>query len=56
MNGSAHQVGEFIEELGVHISLLEMPEQVIWETYSWYIEHYFLMMRDGINEYRITYQ
>ena len=55
MDGLAHLIAEYIEKLGVYLEIEAVPKPVMWETYSWYIEHYYRIFTDGIQELRRTY-
>jgi hypothetical protein len=42
----------FFEELGLLVRKRLFSIDFIWETYSYFIEHYWDMLKDNINEYR----
>ena len=51
-DSTAEIIAERLEEIGIIVRLRAVPRKVIWETHSWYIEHYFQMFRPGIEEVR----
>lgn len=42
----------FFEELGLYVKKQWIPLDVIWETYSWYIESYWGMFEDHVRTLR----
>ena len=56
--GSGDMIGEgqvllhFFEELGLYSKKQWIPSDVIWETYSWYIESYWGMFEEHIRSLR----
>jgi hypothetical protein len=49
------KVAELLEEIGVIVHIKAVPKKIIWETHSWYIEHYYPMFEIGIQQYRKKY-
>jgi hypothetical protein len=54
-DGVAQYLAEFMEELGNYLRIRAVTDRDIWEVQSWYIEHYYLMLENGIEQYRQTY-
>lgn len=51
-DGASEHVAEFIEELAAYMNSGAISSRNIWEVQSWYIEHYYAMFRDGIQDMR----
>lgn len=45
-------IAEYMEELGIYLKLKAISPDSMWDTYSWYIEHYYCMFRDEISRDR----
>ena len=45
-------IAEVLEEVGTIVRIRAVPKKVIWETHSWYIEHYYHMFKEGIETVR----
>jgi hypothetical protein len=54
-DGVAQYISEFMEELGNYLRIHAITDRDLWEAQSWYIEHYYLMFKKGIEQYRQTY-
>ena len=48
----AEYIAEFIEELGNYIRMKAVPTDVMWAAQSWYIEFYYYMFKQGLEEVR----
>ena len=46
----------FFEEMGLLLQKKVVSQEFIWETYSYYIEHYWSMLKDNIQEFRLSTQ
>jgi len=55
-DGVAQYLAEFMEELGTYLRIKAVKDREMWEVQSWYIEHYYLMFKKGIEQYRQTYK
>jgi len=42
----------FFEDLGLLVENGVIPEEFVWEGYSYYIEHYWIMMKNNIMKFR----
>lgn len=49
-------LGEFMEELGTYFRLRALPVDILWGAQSWYIENYYSMLRDGMQQHRDEYK
>jgi|GEM_PF-1322977 len=52
VDATTHHVGLFFEELGVYCSKGVLNRDIVWEIYSFEIEHYWLMTRNAIYSFR----
>lgn len=48
----AEYIAEFIEELGKYCKINAVPKDVMWSAQSWYVEYYYSLFKEGINEVR----
>ncbi|MEW5873066.1 MAG: hypothetical protein AB1894_27655 [Chloroflexota bacterium] len=48
----AEQISEFFEDLGVYARNHVLSSQVLWEVFSWNIQHYYCLFSDGIRDKR----
>lgn len=46
-------ITEYMEELGIYLKLQAITPDAMWDTYSWYIEHYYSMFKNDISKERI---
>lgn len=53
--GVAAYIAEYMEELGVYLKIGAVSPAVMWESQSWYIEHYYIMFAEGITQDRKHY-
>lgn len=53
--GVAAYIAEYMEELGVYIRIKAVSPSIMWESQSWYIEHYYAMFAKGIERNRQHY-
>jgi len=42
----------FFEDLGIYLRRKVFDEKLVWDKYSYYVEHYWLMYEKHISEYR----
>lgn len=55
IDGVGETIAEFFEELGTYVRIKAVPKKIFWETYSWYVEYYFKMLRPGIQSVKQRY-
>jgi len=48
-------VADFMEELGAYVIIKAVPPKAMWESQSWYIEHYYCFFQNGIASERQSY-
>ncbi len=53
--GDAEAVAELIEDLGNYAHARAIPGKTLWNGYSWYVEHYWVIFREGIYKIREDY-
>ncbi len=53
--GEAEYVACFLEELGGYVKMKAISRDVMWDAESWNIEHYFCMLKAGIEKCRQTF-
>ena len=51
-DATAQYVAEFLEELGTYVRIHAVSDREMWDVQSWYIEHYFCMFKDGMEQYQ----
>ena len=51
-DGVADYVAEFLEELGMYLKIRAVSPEQMWQAQSWYIEHYYWMFKEGIEQVR----
>ena len=54
-DGVSEYVAEYMEELGGYVRMDAVPVEVIWGAQSWYLEHYYCMLKEGILAMRQRY-
>lgn len=52
LDGTMHHLCLFFEELGAFCSKNVLDPDIVWEIYSFEIEHYWVMARDSITHFR----
>src|SRR5690349_3258245 len=52
VDGTMHHLCLFFEELGVFSSKKVLNSDIVWEIYSFEIEHYWAMTQNAINSFR----
>lgn len=52
LDGTVHYLCLFFEELGAFCSKNVLDPDIVWEVYSFEIEHYWVMTRDSIIHFR----
>lgn len=45
-------IAGFMEELGIYVRTGAVPSEFMWESQSWYVEHYYCMFKDGLEQLR----
>jgi len=50
LDGYGQAVADFFEVLAIYYSKHVFPRDMIWHTYSWYLEYYWTLLQDGITE------
>jgi len=55
-DGIDEYVAEFMEELGIYVQIKAVPADSMWEAQSWYIEHYYCIFKNGIENMRARYK
>jgi hypothetical protein len=48
LDGNALAIADFFEDLAVYNSKRIIPSDMIWHTYSWYLEYYWTIFKEGI--------
>ena len=46
------EVLSFFESLGVYLRRRVFDKEILWEKYSYYVEHYWIIFRDHVEEFR----
>lgn len=54
LDGNALAIADFFEDLAVYASKRFIPRDMIWHAYSWDLEYYWTLFRDGITEMHST--
>jgi hypothetical protein len=55
-DGACEQSAEFIKELGTFLRTKAIPKDVMWDIWSWNIECYWAMFKEGIAKLRKDYK
>jgi len=55
-DGSADHIAEFLDELGTYMKNKAIPDRILWEVQSWYVEHYWRMFEEHIRNVRTSYK
>ena len=53
--GEGEYIAEFLEELGGYLKINAVSPDVMWDAESWSIEHYYCMLKSGIENSRLTF-
>lgn len=53
--GAYEHIANFMEELGIYLQIKAISDQTLWELQSWFVEHYYCMFKDGIDQVRGHY-
>jgi hypothetical protein len=51
-DGVAIYVASFMEDVGLFVHTGAIPATSVWETQSWFVEHYYCMFKGGIDDLR----
>lgn len=54
-DGACDHIANFFEELGTFAKIKAIPNETIWDVWSWDVEHYWHMFEEGILKVRKEY-
>lgn len=46
---------DIFERIGLYVKIKALPSDVAWEAFSWFIDHYYVLSKNGIDEMRADY-